>query len=551
MARFLFAFGDLNEVFTIFLVVMSCIGTVAYFWYHRKVKRSWAKFVNGDGAQMPGPKPFVFTGSMSYLSNGITSIEALYHEFGDAFLVWLGSKPSVICCSPAVSLPMDHDHVVFEEEISNLAGLFGGSCSYDPKKQGAGAVSWNFGGVALKDFVYAPGFLTVLREQRVDMQSIFARRLQESITADAPMAVYGECVLMSLEALFLLGFSRPIEFPLVSTVASFQADSYAKRRTAMIAEAMQDPNPQLPGHHHDDQPPAPPALPFNLARLTTGALQLVEEALWQMSAPGVSRLFFQGAGVEETEKLKAMARKAVSQRWEAEQRGSMTQDWADVCLQSLADSNNSQSQSKTDNVAAEVLSLIYGTYDSVSCCLFWCMTQAAAHPQWLQMVKALSDKEEREAHLQAFVMEVFRLYPPNPIAKGFVQVATQIGGYAVPAQTGISSVGWISNRSKEVWGEDALEFNPLRFLHEGKHSFKKVVAVQGSWRIALATQTAALLGHWFLDVLVEHYGVVPLNKDGEATSTILPVPDPVVAGSIRPADEVLLGICTLPGVKCN
>ena len=71
-------------------------------------------------------------------------------------------------------------------------------------------------------------------------------------------------------------------------------------------------------------------------------------------------------------------------------------------------------------------------------------------------------------YLNAFCNEVLRLYSPTPITIRVPTHDTTLLGHFVPKGTTIFMSSWATNANKDLWGEDAVEFNPDRWLGEGK-----------------------------------------------------------------------------------
>ena len=70
-------------------------------------------------------------------------------------------------------------------------------------------------------------------------------------------------------------------------------------------------------------------------------------------------------------------------------------------------------------------------------------------------------------YLSAFCNEVFRLWPPVAIAKRVPTNDTTILGHHIPKDTLILIVPWAINVSKVLWGDDAREFKPERWMRPG------------------------------------------------------------------------------------
>lgn len=67
-------------------------------------------------------------------------------------------------------------------------------------------------------------------------------------------------------------------------------------------------------------------------------------------------------------------------------------------------------------------------------------------------------------YLQAVCSEVLRLWSPVPLTLRVAAVNTSISGHFIPKGTTVIMAPAATNTSKELWGSDALEFKPERFL---------------------------------------------------------------------------------------
>lgn len=71
-------------------------------------------------------------------------------------------------------------------------------------------------------------------------------------------------------------------------------------------------------------------------------------------------------------------------------------------------------------------------------------------------------------YLQAVCNEVLRLRPPVPLVPRTAKVNTSILGHFIPKGTVVILCPWAVNTSKEVWGDDAAEFRPERWIGSDK-----------------------------------------------------------------------------------
>lgn len=66
--------------------------------------------------------------------------------------------------------------------------------------------------------------------------------------------------------------------------------------------------------------------------------------------------------------------------------------------------------------------------------------------------------------LTAVCNETLRLYAPAPTTARYAAVPTTIGNVRIPQGTEITVAPWAVNRSRDLWGADAADFNPDRWL---------------------------------------------------------------------------------------
>ncbi|ORY68881.1 cytochrome P450 [Pseudomassariella vexata] len=71
-------------------------------------------------------------------------------------------------------------------------------------------------------------------------------------------------------------------------------------------------------------------------------------------------------------------------------------------------------------------------------------------------------------YLNAFCNEVFRLYPPVPSIVRETRIDTCLDGTFIPKGTTLLILAGATNLDKERWGPDAEDFNPDRWMGEGR-----------------------------------------------------------------------------------
>lgn len=73
-------------------------------------------------------------------------------------------------------------------------------------------------------------------------------------------------------------------------------------------------------------------------------------------------------------------------------------------------------------------------------------------------------------YLQAFCSEVLRLWAPVSLTMRVAAKDTVIAQQVIPKGTTVILAPWAINTSKELWGEDAGEFRPERWMNEDGRS---------------------------------------------------------------------------------
>lgn len=71
-------------------------------------------------------------------------------------------------------------------------------------------------------------------------------------------------------------------------------------------------------------------------------------------------------------------------------------------------------------------------------------------------------------YLNAVLNETFRIFPPVPLTLRETVADTTIQGHFVPAHTSVIICPWAINTSSHLWGADAREFNPERWMGPGR-----------------------------------------------------------------------------------
>lgn len=113
------------------------------------------------------------------------------------------------------------------------------------------------------------------------------------------------------------------------------------------------------------------------------------------------------------------------------------------------------------------------TAQALSWCLFLVMQHPAVEERILEEVERVSfgkslsyDQLSQLSYTEAVLREALRLYPSVPLDSKFVTEAMTLpDGTWVPRGSMVIYNSYAMGRSKQIWGEDAAEFRPERWLN--------------------------------------------------------------------------------------
>jgi cytochrome P450 len=133
-----------------------------------------------------------------------------------------------------------------------------------------------------------------------------------------------------------------------------------------------------------------------------------------------------------------------------------------------------------DHLVSHMLTFLAAGHDTTASALMWATWLLSKHPEIQHRLRSeckslleevsgaaidasLFDAESSPL-LTAVCNETLRLYPPVTISPRYAVRSTTIGGVRIPDGT-VGTVGiWAVNRSRELWGVDADQFKPDRWL---------------------------------------------------------------------------------------
>ncbi|KAI1823764.1 cytochrome P450 [Xylaria intraflava] len=132
----------------------------------------------------------------------------------------------------------------------------------------------------------------------------------------------------------------------------------------------------------------------------------------------------------------------------------------------------------------QLLTFLAAGHETTSAALTWTCYLLAIHPEMQDKLReeirdALPDEEidestdlahifEQLPYLNAIIYETLRLYPTAPLTMRQAIRDTNLAGQSIPKGVTVVLSMWQMNRSTELWGPEAGEFRPERWISGGK-----------------------------------------------------------------------------------
>ncbi|KAL8870147.1 MAG: hypothetical protein Q9174_003739 [Haloplaca sp. 1 TL-2023] len=135
------------------------------------------------------------------------------------------------------------------------------------------------------------------------------------------------------------------------------------------------------------------------------------------------------------------------------------------------------------NLVDNMMTMLLAGHETTSTATIWACLCLSQHPHYQTRLREeihaklpsiddaaapiTAEMFDQLPFLNAFCNEVLRLYPPVSLTLRQAAKDTSICGQYIPKGTRIILCPSAVNRSKELWGEDAMEFKPERWLGPG------------------------------------------------------------------------------------
>ncbi|KAF9584844.1 hypothetical protein BGW38_004960 [Lunasporangiospora selenospora] len=113
---------------------------------------------------------------------------------------------------------------------------------------------------------------------------------------------------------------------------------------------------------------------------------------------------------------------------------------------------------------------------------------------------------KKQKYAEACFYEALRMYPVVPKAtRGCVQDDVLPNGIKVYKGERVGWSSWVMGRTKEIWGPDAEEFKPDRWINEERPSSSKFIAFHHGPRICLGQQFATIEAITLMSMLLQEF----------------------------------------------
>lgn len=137
-----------------------------------------------------------------------------------------------------------------------------------------------------------------------------------------------------------------------------------------------------------------------------------------------------------------------------------------------------------EDLINQLMTFLAAGHETTASSMTWTVYLLCKHPEvqkklreeLLESLPALSDPSvpisstdiDRLPYLNAVLNESSRVFPPVPVTLREAENDTTIQGHFIPKGTTVIVSPWAINTSKALWGDDAHEFKPERWLGAGK-----------------------------------------------------------------------------------
>ncbi|KAL6657034.1 hypothetical protein ACP70R_004814 [Stipagrostis hirtigluma subsp. patula] len=200
----------------------------------------------------------------------------------------------------------------------------------------------------------------------------------------------------------------------------------------------------------------------------------------------------------------------IENRLAAKEKAGYGSDLLGLMLEACEPEHGGRPLLSMDDIIDECKTFFFAGQETTSHLLTWTMFLLSTHPEWQdklreEVLRECGGGDRIPTHdmlnklklVNLFLLETLRLYSPVPLIRRRTAAPVQLGGVTVPADALLTFPIATMHRDKEVWGEDAGEFNPLRFDSGGGGGGGKTAAKHVSALMAFSMGPRACIGQNF------------------------------------------------------
>ncbi|XP_024987347.1 cytochrome P450 CYP72A219-like [Cynara cardunculus var. scolymus] len=216
--------------------------------------------------------------------------------------------------------------------------------------------------------------------------------------------------------------------------------------------------------------------------------------------------------------VKASIRGIISKRLMAMEDGEGSHD---DLLGILLESNQQEidQQMSIEDVIEECKLFYFAGQETTSTLLVWSIILLSQHPSWQSQARdevfLVFGRKKPDIHglnrlkiVTMILQEVLRLYPAVPALYRLTHEKTKLGDMSLPSGTAIMVPVVVLHRDSEIWGSDANEFKPERFVD----GISKAAKVPSSYfpfgwgpRICIGQHFAMMETKIALTMILQHF----------------------------------------------
>ncbi len=236
-------------------------------------------------------------------------------------------------------------------------------------------------------------------------------------------------------------------------------------------------------------------------------------------------------------------------------------------LSRFLDVKDGQEPPSSSELRDIVMNFMIAGRDTTACALSWTMYELARHPEVTARVvnevnkvcndsddathnrrRSFSDLDysfEKIGNLEythAVAMEALRLHPSVPVDIKFAKNDDVLpDGTPVTAGSSVMYSPYAMGRNKDIWGEDAEEFKPERFLGTGEPSQYKFTTFNAGYRLCLGKSLALLEIKLALSLLLPKFHFTfpegQVHDGGYQSTLVLPMKPNLMMSITTRADK--------------